>query len=129
MVQGIGTDIIEIVRIDRAILRHGSKFLDRLFTKNEQDYCLRYKKASRHFAGRFAAKEAIAKALGTGFRENISWLDIEIGHDPFGKPIAKLSPALLERFGNPSILLSISHSHEYATAVALRTSGLYNPKG
>ena len=119
MARGIGTDIIEIVRIDRAILRHGSKFLDRLFTKNEQEYCLRHKKASRHFAGRFAAKEAIAKALGTGFGEHLSWLDIEIGHDPLGKPLAKLPAALLERFGNPTILLSISHSHDYATAVAL----------
>jgi holo-[acyl-carrier protein] synthase len=119
MAQGIGIDIIEVTRIDRVILRYGKKFLDRLFTGEEQDYCLRHQKASRHFAGRFAAKEAIAKALGTGIREGISWLDIEVGHDHQGKPLVKLSASLSARFNYPNILLSISHTHEYATAVAL----------
>ncbi|HEY4831595.1 MAG TPA: holo-ACP synthase [Waddliaceae bacterium] len=119
MAQGIGIDIIEVIRIDRVILRYGKKFLDRLFTEDEQGYCLRHQKAARHFAARFAAKEAIAKALGTGIREGISWLDIEIGHDHHGKPIAKLSATLSSRFNYPNILLSISHTHEYAAAVAL----------
>ena len=119
MAQGIGIDIIEVTRIDRVILKYGKKFLDRLFTEEEQSYCLRHQKAARHFAARFAAKEAIAKALGTGIREGISWLDIEVSHDPHGKPIAKLSARLSARFNYPNILLSISHTHEYATAVAL----------
>jgi holo-[acyl-carrier protein] synthase len=116
---GIGNDIIEVARIAKAIERSGSHFLDRLFTAQEQQYCQRHQQAVRHFAGRFAAKEAIAKALGTGFREGLSWLDIDIYNDLHGKPCVELSPALAGRLGPVTILLSISHCHEYATAVAL----------
>jgi holo-[acyl-carrier protein] synthase len=120
MAKGLGTDIVEISRIERIILRYGHKFLDRLFTKEEQSYCLKHKKSSQHFAGRFSAKEAIVKALGTGFREGITWLDIEIINDKQGKPRATLSPKVSLQFNHPEFLLSISHSQEYATAVAIR---------
>lgn len=119
MIHGIGTDIIEVKRIDESIERFGQRFLDRIFSLDEQAYCLHHKDASRHFAGRFAAKEAIVKALGTGFRDGIGWLDIEITNDHHGKPVAQLSVKLKETFDSPLIHLSISHGRDYATAFAI----------
>ncbi len=119
MVRGIGNDIIEISRIKASIARHERRFLDKIFTPNEQAYCLRYRDPTPNFAGFFAAKEAIVKALGTGFRSEITWLDIEISHDHLGKPEPVLSSRLNAAFCNPQILISISHCREYATATAL----------
>jgi holo-[acyl-carrier protein] synthase len=119
MIQGIGTDIIEVRRIGKAISRLGQRFLDRIFSVEEQEYCLRYRDAERHFAGRFAAKEAVVKALGTGFRQGINWLDIEIVNDAMGRPMVFLSEKLQERFESQKLLLSISHSQEYATAFVI----------
>lgn len=115
----VGNDIIEVERISKAIQRYGQKFLNRLFTLNEQAYCLKHRDSDRHFAGRFAAKEAIAKALGTGFNGSLSWLDIEISNDASGKPVVQLSERADSIFHNPLIHLSISHCKDYATAVAL----------
>lgn len=117
--QGLGNDIIEIERVRRSIERHGQHFLNRLFTHREQDYCYKFKDPVPHFAGRFAGKEAIAKALGTGFGADVSWHDIEILGDEHGKPVVHLSEAAKQRFHNPRILVSISHSASHATAVAL----------
>ena len=119
MSKGLGNDIIEIDRLERIISRYGQRFFDKLFTPVEQAYCLRRAHASRHFAGRFAAKEAISKALGTGFGKDLAWLDIEITNDQNGKPVVTLTPTAAKHFGNPQILLSISHCHAYATAVAI----------
>lgn len=119
MIRGIGNDIIEIKRITEAVERYGQKFLDRLFTKREQDYCKQHKESNRHFAGRFAAKEAIVKALGTGFGSEASWLDIEIINNQQGKPEVIVSEKIKQNFDNPRLLLSISHGKEYAIAVAL----------
>lgn len=116
---GIGNDIIEVKRIALSIQRHGQRFLDKIFTPDEQDYCFKYKESERHFAGRFAAKEAIVKSIGTGFREGIHWLDIEILNDTLGKPHVTFDNELLLRYGMIEIQLSISHCREYATAVAL----------
>lgn len=119
MIKGIGNDIIEIERIAASIEKHGQHFLDRIFTLREQKYCLRHHESARHFAGRFAAKEAIVKAFGTGFREGISWLDIEIHNTPEGKPQVNLSALLQNKFDHPKIEISISHCRTYATAVAI----------
>lgn len=119
MINGVGTDIIEIERIEKSIERYGSKFLDRIFSAEEQEYCLRHKESARHFAGRFAGKEAVVKSLGTGFRDGIGWLDIEILNDPQGKPMVLLSNELRETFSHPRIHLSISHCRTYATAFAV----------
>lgn len=121
-IHGVGTDIIEIDRIERSIERYGQKFLDRIFTKEEQNYCSKYHHASRNFAGRFAAKEAVVKALGTGIREGVSWLDIDIINDEHGKPCVSFSKKLQEAFPGTEVLLSISHAKEYATAVAILIS-------
>lgn len=119
MIKGLGNDIIEINRIEKAIVRYGQKFLDRLFSKQEQAYCLKHQKSFRHFAGRFAAKEAIVKALGTGFSGEITWLDIEVINDSLGKPVVHFSKKLQSIYPGTEVLISISHGHDYATAVAI----------
>lgn len=118
MLCGIGNDIIEIHRIHKAINKYGKKFLDKIFTFKEQEYCLKYAQSERHFSGRFAAKEAIVKALGCGFRDGITWLDIEICNEGSGRPYVVFSHKLNELFGDVEILISISHSKEFATAFA-----------
>lgn len=118
-IQGLGNDIIEVERVAKAIARHGQRFLDRIFTPEEQSYCLKHRESARHFAGRFAAKEAIVKSLGTGISESVSWLDIQIKNNSHGKPEVIFSDKIKRGFGNPHILISISHSHDYATAIAI----------
>lgn len=119
MIEGLGTDIIEIDRMRTSIERHGLHFLNRLFSQKEQDYCYRFQDPSPHFAGRFAAKEAIAKALGTGFGAQLSWHDIEIINDDLGKPVVYLSEKVKAKYKNPKILISISHCTTHATATAI----------
>lgn len=119
MVQGIGCDIIEIGRIRASIARHGQHFLDRIYTPLEQEYCLKHRDPAPHFAARFAAKEAIVKALGTGFRNGISWQDIEIRKDANGKPTVHLSSKLSALQNSPQLMISISHCREYAVAHAV----------
>ena len=119
LVKGLGTDIIEIDRMRKSIERHGQHFLNRLFTQKEQDYCYKFKDPAPHFAGRFAAKEALVKALGTGFGAHISWHDIEVFNDEFGKPIVSLSSHASQKFDSPHLLVSISHCESYATATAI----------
>lgn len=118
MIYGIGTDIIEVKRIAKSIAQYNKKFLDRIFTSKEQEYCLKHKDSERHFAGRFAAKEAVVKAFGTGFIDGISWHDIEIVNDIKGKPTVSLSSKFAD-FNIKNIHLSISHCDEYATAFAV----------
>lgn len=118
-VQGVGTDIIEIQRIEEAFERHGERFLNRLFTEKEKDYCERYKQAMPHYAGRFAAKEAVLKALGTGLHPEITWKEIEIINNPQGKPEVHLSTRLSRILSVGHIFISISHCDSYATATAI----------
>lgn len=125
MIRGIGNDIIEIERIRASIARHQAHFLNKVFTKDEQEYCLRHGDPAPRFAGRFAAKEAIVKALGTGFSQGITWLDIHIANNPEGKPYVMLSANMNALFNTPHILLSISHCRTYATAVALVSDGVW----
>ncbi len=119
MIKGLGIDIVEIRRIERNIVLYGEKFLRRIYTQAEQDYCETHHKKARPYAARFAAKEAVVKALGTGFREGIGWQDIEILNDPLGKPQVILSEQLAQRFDDPRILVTMSHCQEYATATAI----------
>jgi len=119
VINSIGNDIIEVARIKAILEKYGQKFLDRIFSKEEQAYCLSFDDPSPRLAGRFAAKEAISKALGTGFGEELSWLDITIRNAPRGSPIVILSTKAALHFDSPQILVSISHCKEYATAVAI----------
>ena len=93
---GIGTDIVECVRIAKMIERHGELFLERVYTSNEMLYCSQRKAATQHYAGRWAAKEAVLKALGTGWTRGIQWTDIEVQNDPVGRPRIDLQGAALE---------------------------------
>lgn len=119
MIKGIGNDIIAVERIVDVINRHGKRFLDRTFTSEEQAYCQQHRESVRHYAGRFAAKEAVVKALGTGFRGEVDFLEIEILNDELGKPVVHLSQNILNLVGDVSALVSISHCKEYATAFAI----------
>lgn len=121
MILGIGNDIVEVARIKSILTRYPQRFLDRVFTPHEQQYCLRRKEPALHLAGRFAAKEAIVKALGTGFSQGLSWLDFEIQNDPKGKPVVAFSPFAKELLGDLNLHISISHCHQYATAFAIWT--------
>ena len=118
--KGIGVDIIEIERIKKAIQKR-KRFKTRFFSDKELNYCEQYKKPWANFAGRFAAKEAVVKALGTGF-SGFKWQDIEIISTSSGKPEVKLhnqAKKIAEGQGIIEIMISISHCHDYAVAQAV----------
>jgi holo-[acyl-carrier protein] synthase len=122
---GIGTDIVECVRIARMIEHHGELFLRRVYTPLEIRYCQARKRATEHFAGRWAAKEAILKCLGTGWQKGICWTDMEVRNEKTGSPKVLLEGAARDRaaeLGVKDILLSISHCRAYATAHAVAVS-------
>ena len=123
MVIGIGTDLMEIARIAQSIDRFGERFLERVFTPGEIAYCRRKQKtAAESFAARFAAKEAAAKALGTGISRGVSWLELEVGREPGGRPLLSLSGRAAERaqsLGITRIVLSLTHSRDVAFAVVV----------
>ena len=119
---GIGNDIIEIERIRKSLEEHGDRMLSRLFTPKEQEYCLKYEDPVPRFAGRFSAKEAVVKALGTGIGKEVSWLDIEILNEESGKPYVCFSDRLKEKFPDTQILISISHCNLYVSSFAIWTN-------
>jgi len=119
---GIGTDIVECLRIGRMIEQHGELFLNRVYTEREVRYCQARKRAVEHFAGRWAAKEAVLKCLGSGWRKGLCWTDMEVRNDPSGRPVVLLCGAAKESAQHlriTDILLSISHCRAYATAHAV----------
>ncbi|MFO0809597.1 MAG: holo-ACP synthase [Gemmataceae bacterium] len=129
---GIGTDIVECVRIRQMIDRHGELFLSRVFTEREVRYCQRSKTATEHFAGRWAAKEAVLKCLGTGWSKGLCWTDIEVANDPDGRPRVRLHAATRDyarKLKITEVMLSISHCREYATAYALAVNRGYGDVG
>ena len=119
---GIGTDITECLRIAQMIERHGELFVGRVYTPAEIHYCQRRRQATQHFAGRWAAKEAVLKALGTGWRQGISWRDIEVQNAPGGRPTVLLhggAKQAADRLGVAHVFVSISHCRTHATAYAI----------
>lgn len=124
MIIGIGTDIIEIERIKKAIQTR-PKLGERIFTSRELEYCSTKGNTFASLAARFAAKEAVAKALGTGI-EGFKWLDIEVFNDEKGKPEIKLSNQALVKgqdLGVKKIEISLSHCKEYAVAMVVLVGG------
>jgi holo-[acyl-carrier protein] synthase len=122
MIVGLGVDIAEIDRIEAAMRRHGHAFVERIFTPAEIAYCERHRNQAERFAGRFAAKEAAMKALGTGWAHGVRWVDIEVVRERGGKPTLKLSGASLEiagRLGVKNIALTITHSGNTALALVI----------
>ena len=125
MILGVGTDLMEIARIQQSIDRYGDRFLARVFTPREIAYCQRKKNAAESFAARFAAKEAGAKALGTGISHGISWLELEVTREPTGRPLLQLSGRAADRaraLGVTHISLSLTHSRDTALAVVMMES-------
>ena len=125
-IYGIGTDIVECLRIAKMIERHGELFICRVYTQHEIDYCSKRRASTQHYAGRWAAKEAVLKAMGTGWVKGISWRDIEIRNDVGGKPKIALSGGARQRCEEASITdmqISISHCRSHATAYALAVCG------
>jgi len=122
MILGIGTDIIEVKRVREVIERHGDRFLKRLFTPLEIEYCSARKNASLHYAGRFASKEAAFKAMGRGWGGEISWKEIEVWNEPSGAPHINFYGKALELVTLKKMArayISISHIEEFATAVVV----------
>jgi holo-[acyl-carrier protein] synthase len=119
LIVGLGLDIAEIDRIEAAIVRHGAPILERLYTPSEVAYCESYRNKFERYAGRFAAKEATMKALGTGWRRGVRWRDIEVIREPSGKPSLSLKGAakrIAEDLGVKNISLTITHSGNLALA-------------
>ena len=119
---GIGIDVVEIDRISSAIERHGESFISRLFTAEERNYCESQKRPALHFAARFAAKEAVSKALGTGIGNHAGWLDLEIIRGENGAPRMKLHGAAEEYAAFHTITdieISLTHARDYAAANAI----------
>ncbi len=123
---GIGTDITECLRIARMIERHGELFINRVYTTEEISYCQSRKQATQHFTGRWAAKEAVLKAMGTGWRRGITWRDVEVRNEPSGKPVVAVrggAKEVIEQLGITELLISISHCRSHATATAIAVGG------
>ncbi len=114
---GIGIDIIEVERMEKAIKRWGDRFLEHVFCPEEIKYARSHKFSAQHFAGRFAAKEAILKAIGNN--AHVHWKDMLVVNDQQGKPVCFYR----DRNFKHHILISISHTENYAVANAIITSG------
>jgi len=119
---GIGTDIIECLRIAQMVERHGDLFIRRVYTEHEIDYCSPKKSSTQHYAGRWAAKEAVLKVLGTGWKRGISWRDVEVRNKPSGAPTITLYAGardVAEQLGIQKLHISISHCRSHATAYSV----------
>jgi holo-[acyl-carrier protein] synthase len=122
MVESVGIDLAEISRIKEAIDRYGDRFLGRVFTPWEIQYCLSKINPASSFAGRFAVKEAVFKAIGTGFAEGVKWTSVEVVNDRRGQPTVRLGRGIVNHIGQRKIVISLSHTKEYAVASAVLLS-------
>jgi holo-[acyl-carrier protein] synthase len=119
VIVGLGVDIAEVGRVKAAIERHGEVFLRRVYTPREREYCERFKNKFERYAGRFAAKEAAMKALGTGWSRGVRWVDVEVVREKGGRPTIALAgeaKSIAERLGVKHIVMSITHTEAQALA-------------
>jgi holo-[acyl-carrier protein] synthase len=119
MIVGMGVDLAEVERVEAAITRHGSAFLERVFSPGEIRYCESHRNRIERYAARFAVKEATMKALGTGWRRGVRWVDIEVFNQPGGRPTLLLhgrTKELADAMGVRRIVLSITHTTGMAMA-------------
>lgn len=119
---GIGIDVVEVERIESSMAEFGTRFAEKVFTVSEREYCESQRRPGIHFAARFAAKEAVAKAFGTGIGKDLGWLDMEITRKPSGEPELALGgagKAFAERQGIGEVKISLSHAKHYAAANAV----------
>lgn len=125
MIVGTGIDITEVHRIAAAIARYGERFLQRVYTQREIDYCRSKRNANERFAARFAAKEAAMKAIGTGLRQGVTWHDVEVGREPGGRPTILFTGKAAEfaaKLGTRHVALSLTHTEETAMAQVILES-------
>ncbi len=125
MILGIGIDIIEVARIQASHEKFGERFLNRILHPNEIAYCHSHKFPAPFLAARFAAKEAISKAFGTGIGAQLGWHDMEVAKRESGEPYVVLhgdGQTLLQKRGGRIVLISLSHTQQHATAVAILES-------
>lgn len=126
MIVGSGIDLTEIARIEHSVERFGARFLNKVYTAGEQAYCLRKRKSGESLAARFAAKEAAAKALGTGISHGITWLEIEVVREPSGRPSLAFhgrARELASRLGVTHTALSLTHTADLAMASVVLEDG------
>ena len=126
MIIGSGIDLTEVARIQKAVERYGARFLDRVFTAGEQAYCLPRRTGAESLAARFAAKEAAAKALGTGISHGVTWSEIEVVREPGGKPCLRFHGRAAEiatRMGVARAALSLTHTRDLAIASVVIEDG------
>jgi holo-[acyl-carrier protein] synthase len=117
-----GIDLVDFPRIEQMVQRHGSRFLDKVFTEAEQAYARANKNQMEKLAGRFAAKEAVLKLMGTGWQGKIAWTDVEVVNTPAGQPEVKLAgevKKIAEKLGVKQISVSITHTANFAIASAV----------
>ncbi len=126
MILGIGIDIIEVARIEASHEKFGERFLNRILLPDEITYCLSHRKPGPFLAARFAAKEAVSKAFGTGIGAELGWQDIEIRRKESGEPFVVLhggGERLFAARGARQLLVSLSHTQAHATAIAILEGG------
>ncbi len=127
MIEAVGIDLVEIPRIKKAIDRYGDRFTSRVFTPWEIQYCLSKVNPELSFAARFAVKEAVFKAIGTGFAEGVKWTSVEVVNDRKGHPEVRLGLAITNVIGSKKIIISLSHTREHAVASAILISDGASP--
>jgi holo-[acyl-carrier protein] synthase len=123
---GIGIDVVEVERIGSSMAEFGERFVTRIFTEAERSYCSAQRRPELHYAARFAAKEAVAKAFGTGIGKELGWLDMEIVRKESGEPALVLTgagKAFAEANGIAEVKISLSHAQHYAAANAVALGG------
>jgi holo-[acyl-carrier protein] synthase len=126
MIIGSGIDLVEIKRIQQSFARYGQRFLNRVYTDAELAYCMRKRNAAESLAARFAAKEAGAKALGTGISRGVSWLEIEVSREPGGRPTLRFhgrAAEIAKHMDVAHIALSLTHTAELSMASVLLEDG------
>ncbi len=123
---GIGIDVVEVARIESSMAEFGERFAERVFTAGERSYCESQKRPAIHYAARFAAKEAVAKAFGTGIGGELGWLDMEVLRKSSGEPELRLSgrgAELATRHRVARVMISLTHAEHYAAANAVALTG------
>ncbi|MBU1299149.1 MAG: holo-ACP synthase [Bacteroidetes bacterium] len=119
MISGIGIDVVEIMRFKKSVNDYGNRFLEKVFTKTELQYAQSKKEFVQHLAARFAAKEAVAKAISTGWSSGFRWKDVEVTNDSSGKPAIILTGKMKELLTGQKVLISISHSESVVIAFVI----------
>tara|TARA_B100000959_G_scaffold261891_1_gene299840 strand:+ start:1423 stop:1803 length:381 start_codon:yes stop_codon:yes gene_type:complete len=124
MIIGTGTDVVSIPEVRRLKNKYGNKFLNRVFTPSEKKYCRQYDNPSQHYAARFAAKEATAKALGVGFGRALNWKDIVVHQGPLGKPLVRFRNGVAKKIKSNGYKchISLAHNKDMASAISILES-------